>query len=203
MEIEAKFRAPSPSTLQQIAEIPNLERYVFRLDPRPEIQRNTYYDSVDGRLEQARHALRVRRVSGTSLVTLKGPADIDGSVHRRAEFEFPGDNPDPAHWPEGPAREIAERLLAGASLQVLLTIDTERSLIRIEHGDRQVAVLCLDRGSMRAGSRETAFWEVEVEMLPDSNEAELQELTSLLRARIPLVPETRSKLQRGLALLRD
>jgi inorganic triphosphatase YgiF len=64
-----------------------------------------------------------------------------------------------------------------------------------------VAELSLDAGAIDAGGRAANFRELEIELLKTGTRADLDELVALLRARFTLVPEDRSKLARGLALL--
>lgn len=201
MEIEAKYRL-DPAALERAAGLRELGAYTLRPAPAPEIQRNRYFDTVDGRLRQARYGLRLRQLPDRSLITLKGPSSVtpDG-LHRRAEFEFPGADPHPAAWPPGEARALAEALIGPAPLAELLTIDTERRIFHVERAGAEVAELCLDRGTIRAGGRTEPICELEIELMPGGDPADLAAIAAALRAHIPIEPELRSKLTRGLALL--
>ncbi len=200
MEIEAKYTV-SGADLEILATIKQLGAYTVAPASAPELQENTYYDTADGRLTAARHGLRVRRIGERSLITLKGPADVghDG-VHRRAEFEFPGANPDPQTWPHGVARDLALALTGGAPLLPRVVIRTERRVLHIMRDGVPVAELCLDRGVMRSGARERPFTEVEIELREAGTAADLSALARELAALVALTPELRSKLERALAL---
>ncbi len=200
MEIEAKYTV-SGADLETLATIKQLGVYTITPAPAPELQENTYYDTADGRLTAARHGLRVRRIGERSLITLKGPADVghDG-VHRRAEFEFPGANPDPRTWPDGIARDLALALTGGAPLLPQVVIRTERRVLHIMRDGVPVAELCLDRGVMQSGARERPFTEVEIELREAGTAADLSALTCELATFVTLTPEPRSKLERALAL---
>jgi len=201
MEIEAKYRV-SPDDMERIAPLRALGPYTLLPAPAPELQRNRYFDTPDGRLRQARHGLRVRELADRSLITLKGPANVSADgVHRRAEFEFPGDDPHPAAWPPGPARELASALIGPSPLVELLTIHTERRIMHVERDGAEVAELSLDRGTIRAGGREAPICEIEVELRPAGQPADLAAIAAELMAHLVLVPEPESKLMRGLALL--
>lgn len=203
MEIEAKYRVTAED-LAVAGGLRQLGAYVLAPTPTPEQQLNTYYDTGDGRLGAARHGLRVRRVGERSLITLKGPAEVgpDG-VHRRAEYEFPGADPHPASWPPGVARELGMALTGGAPLLPTVAVATERHIRYVRRGGVTVAELCLDRGIFRAGGRERPFSEVEIELLPDGERADLAAIAAALGAQITLHPEPRSKLQRAMDLLRE
>jgi inorganic triphosphatase YgiF len=201
MEIEAKYRLDA-ADMERVAALRDLGAYTLRPAPEPELQRNHYFDTADGRLRQARYGLRVRELPDRALITLKGPASVaaDG-VHRRAEFEFPGSDPHPAAWPPGEARDLAVALISAAPLVELLTIDTERRIFHVDREGEEVAELCLDRGAIAAGGRTAPICELEVELRPAGVPADLAAIAAALRAHIPLEPELRSKLARGLALL--
>lgn len=201
MEIEAKFRI-SAADLATVGRLRQLGPYSLVPAPAPEQQQNIYYDTLDGRLGAARHGLRVRRIGERSLITLKGPAEVgaDG-VHRRGEHEFPGADPQPASWPPGVARELGLALTGGARVEPIVAIATERSSLYAERAGATVAELCLDTGVMRAGGHERAFTELEIELLPGGQQADLVALATALRAHVSIENEPRSKLQRAMALL--
>lgn len=202
MEVEAKFRL-GPAQLAQLAQLRQLGAYTLSPAPAPEFQENTYYDTADGRLGQARHGLRVRRLGARTLVTLKGPAErsADG-VQRRVEHEFPSDDPNPRSWPAGPARKLAQELIGDAPLVALLVISTERQVVHAERNGANVAELCLDQGVMRAGS-EHPFSELEIELLPPGSEADLAALIAALNEHVQLVVEPQTKLERAMELLNN
>lgn len=201
MEIEAKYRVAA-ADLERVAALARLGVYTLRPAPAPEIQRNRYFDTADGRLRRARHGLRVRQLPDRSIVTLKGPASVDAAgVHSRDEFEFPGADPHPTAWPPGPARERLAAIVGDGSLHELLTIDTERQVIHVERDGQEVAELALDCGTIRAGGREAPICELEIELRPAGVPADLAAIAAALAGQIALIPEPRSKLERGLALL--
>ncbi len=200
MEIEAKFRV-AEAELPRIAALRRVGAFQLNPVPAPELQQNTYYDTADSRLAAARYGLRIRRVGRRSLVTLKGPAEVGAdSVHRRAEFEFPGSNPDPTSWPQGVARDLALALTGGAALFPTVVISTERQVLHAGRHGILLAEICLDRGIMHVAGVERSFVEVEVELLADGSSADLQELIAALGDHVHLSPEPLSKLQRALAL---
>lgn len=200
MEIEAKFRVSSEG-LARLAGLRQAGAYALTPAPAPEQQLNTYFDTADGRLSAARHGLRVRHIGERALITLKGPAEVGpDSVHRRAEYEFPGDDPQPETWQPGVARDLALALTGGRRLAPTVSIATERTILYASRDGASVAEVCLDRGLMRAGEREQPFAEVEIELLPGGARPDLDALSVALAAVVKLTPEPLSKLQRALAL---
>jgi inorganic triphosphatase YgiF len=200
MEIEAKYRV-SAEDLGRVATLRQLGDYTLSPALTPEQQENTYYDTDDRRLTTARYGLRVRRVGARTLVTLKGPAEVRAdAVHRRAEFEFPGSDPDPTHWAPGVARDLALALTGGADLTPTATVLTERHILHATLHGSLVAEICLDQGLLRREGHEQPFAEVEIELLPGGTTADLSALTGALQEHVQLVPELRTKLQRALEL---
>jgi inorganic triphosphatase YgiF len=200
MEVEAKYLL-SPHDMGVVATLAQLGPYMLTPLPEPQRQQNRYFDTDDQRLAQARYGLRLRDVAGRTILTLKGPADISGDLHRRAEYEFDHADPNPHTWPTGPARELALALIGAAPLKPTVTIHTDRTIIHACYQGRTVAELCLDRGVIQVAERVERFSELEIEQLPGGAESDLAAIADELRTLVDLRPEPRSKLQRGLALM--
>lgn len=201
MEIEAKFRIDQPAAFAVLRALNTLDSYTLHHQPHLERQHNTYYDTPSGRLRAARYGLRTRTVNGRTLITLKGPGVVSNGTHQRMEWEFEWADLDPATWPHVAAREQLLQLVGAEPLIPLLTIDTERHHMLVLRDQQAVAELSLDEGSMTVPGKTAAFRELEIEVLPAGTEADLDRLVVALRQHIPLVPENRSKLERGLELL--
>jgi inorganic triphosphatase YgiF len=200
MEIEAKY-AVTDQALTVVAGLDTLGAYLLRAEPEAERQQNRYFDTADRRLGQARYGLRVREVGDRTLVTLKGPSEVNEGLHRRAEYEFAHGDPDPRTWPAGPARELAMALVGSAQLKPTITVHTTRAVIYANYQGQPVAELCLDRGVIHAGERSEPFTELEIELLPAGAESDLAALADALREHIEMRPEPLSKLRRGLELM--
>ncbi|MCU0494202.1 MAG: CYTH domain-containing protein [Chloroflexaceae bacterium] len=201
MEIEAKFRISDSSTFPYLLKLQQLGAFQLQAVPDVEQQRNSYFDTADGRFKTARYGLRLRQIGSRSLVTLKGPNQVENGLHQREEWEFHATSPDPATWPDGPARKKAQALLGEAPLQQLLTIHTERQHVIAYRNGQPVVELSLDDGTIFAGSLTEHFRELELELLPAGTRADLDDLIAALKEQIALLPENLSKLERGLALL--
>ena len=85
----------------------------------------------------------------------------------------------------------------------ILSIHTVRQHIYAARGGADIAEISLDEGTISAGGREQSFRELEIELLGAATRADLDTIVELLRMRFLLIPEERSKLARGLALLDD
>ncbi|HEU5097888.1 MAG TPA: CYTH domain-containing protein [Roseiflexaceae bacterium] len=202
MEIEAKFRVDDNQTFQQLLELSSIGPFQLEAEPDAEDQRNVYFDTADRRLRAGQYGLRVRDLGGRRVATLKGAAKVRDGMYERDEWEVEiGDDDRPSAWPASEVRDRALALLAGVEPQPILTIRTRRRHIFASRRGTRTAELSLDEGAIDAAGRAASFRELEIELLKTGTRADLDELVGLLRARFGLVPEDRSKLARGLALL--
>ncbi|PSL13909.1 CYTH domain-containing protein [Marinobacterium halophilum] len=162
---------------------------------------NTYYDSPDLALAQAKVALRLRRQGSRVIQTLKTRGQSVNGLHQRGEWEWERDQAtlDPALlvgdvWPEGlpPAAEL--------HLLPVFTTDFERELwdVRYRNADIEVA---LDRGRISCDgcAREDTILELELE-LKSGDALELLALADELGRQVTLQPFDLSKAQRGYQL---
>ena len=204
MEIEAKFRVEDGEIFPALARLEAIGPFLLSHAAAPEDQRNVYFDTPDRRLRDRQYGLRVREVGGRRIATLKGEAKVSDGMYERDEWEVEvGDDDRPASWPAGEVRERALALAGGMDLIPILTIRTLRRHIFAERDGRRFAELSMDDGTIRAGGREQHFRELEIELLRGGERSDLEQLVTLLRQRFALIPEDRSKLARGLALLND
>jgi inorganic triphosphatase YgiF len=202
METEAKFRVEDDETFPRLMDLEAIGPFRLAAEPHVEDQRNVYFDTADRRLRAGQYGLRVRDLGDRRIATLKGAAQAKDGMYERDEWEVEiGDDDRPAAWPPSEARDRVLALLGGAVLQPILTIHTQRRHIFATREDARVAELSLDEGTISAGGREAHFRELEIELLKTGARADLDALVALLRQRFTLIPEDRSKLARGLALL--
>lgn len=201
MEVEAKFIIPDEQTFQRLLETTSLagfglaEGTVAKLHDR-------YLDTAGSALWAGGYACRIRRRDSQTLVTLKGLGTVTGAVHRRTEHEV--DLPEsllPHDWPSSVARDVTLRLSGGEPLLPLFEIEQTRHQRTLHHGDSAVAELNLDRVHLCRGDVVApTFLELEVELLPGGTEPDLDRIAVELQERWGLLPQTRSKFERGLAL---
>ncbi len=201
MEIEAKFRIDQPAAFAIPSTLNTLDTYALHHEPHLELQHNTYYDTASGHLRAARYGLRTRAVDGRMLITLKGPGVARNGVHQRMEWEFEWADPNPATWPLADARAQLVPIVGAEQLIPILTIQTERRHTLALRDQQPVAELSLDVGNITVPGKTAPFCELEIEVLPAGTEADLDRLVAALRQHMTLVPENRSKLERGLELL--
>lgn len=202
MEIEAKFVVPDATVFAAVLQLEQLGAFRLVAGMEPEQQHNIYFDTADGRLRAQRHGLRVRDLGDRRIATLKGAARFHDGVYERDEWEQEiGGDDRPQAWPPGEVRDRVLALSGGAPLEPILTIDTQRHHVYAWHDERRVAEISMDEGVISAGGHEQPFRELEIELLETGTRDEFDALVAALREQFALVPEERSKLARGLALL--
>ncbi|MEJ2735859.1 MAG: CHAD domain-containing protein [Anaerolineae bacterium] len=201
MEVEAKFIIPDEQTFQQLLEATSLAGFGLAEGTVAELH-DRYLDTAGGALWAGGYACRIRRQDSQTLVTLKGLGTVTGAVHRRTEHEV--DLPEalpPQNWPSSVARDLALRLSGGEPLFSRFEIEQTRHQRGLYQGERAVAELNLDRVRLCRGDVVSpSFLELEVELLPHGDEQDLDRLAIELHERWGLLPQTRSKFERGLAL---
>lgn len=203
LEIEAKYALADAGAIAALALLRDLGPYRLEPAPAPEDQRNVYFDTADGRLAAARSGLRVREVGGRRIATVKTGGEVRGGLHTREEYEVElGAEDAPAAWPDSPARDVALALTGGAPLAPIVLVATRRHVVHVWRADSLVAELSLDAGAITAGGRELPFRELEIELRPGGDQRDVEALALLIAEHAPLLSEGRSKLARGLELLR-
>ncbi|WP_300270893.1 CYTH domain-containing protein [Halomonas sp.] len=160
---------------------------------------NTYYDTPEGELEWARMALRLRRLDGRLLQTVKTRGEGGGGLSRRGEWEWevPGPGLDLAGLAGLPPAALGEAVLE--RLEARFTTDFRREAWTLEHRGARIE-LALDEGAILAAGRRVAIRELELE-LKAGEPAALWSLAEALAERVALRPSDTSKAARGGALL--
>ncbi len=202
MEIEAKYALTGPLTP---ADLEAVDLHLYRLHPAgDERHHDVLLDTATRALTSHGHMLRMRHLDdGRVIATYKGPTSRSGAIHEREEIE--------ALLPEGGmdavrqfAPEIAERiepLTNKAPLVPLIETHIHRQRWQVLRDEQTVAEIALDEGSISANGLTAPVRELEIEVKEPGTRADLEALGQLLTKQLPLTPEPRSKLERGLALL--
>ncbi len=185
-EFELKYRA-NPEKLRLIRE--NFEDFT------PITMETAYYDTPGGAFGAKRWMLRRRLENGRSVCTLKTPLP-DGS---RGEWETACGSIERGIkelCKLGAPQELAQ--LACAGLVEVCAARFTRLAAVMELTDCTVE-LALDQGVFLGGGKEQPFAELEVELKDGSEEGAIAFAQGLAR-EFGLAPETKSKVQRALAM---
>jgi inorganic triphosphatase YgiF len=203
MELEAKFAILGPLNPNTL-DLLDLGPYQLHPDAETHHQ-DVLLDTPTRAITSGGHVLRVRQYDGHVLATFKGPNRGSDGVHEREEIEVPlssASNINYRTWPT----EIAERvgpLVQDAPLAPLVKMYIHRHTWTVLRDGHTIGEMALDQGIISAGGRTARVHELEVELKREGTRAELDDLGQMLREQLPLQPQSRGKLQRGLGLLRQ
>ncbi|RKR06734.1 CYTH domain-containing protein [Kushneria sinocarnis] len=161
---------------------------------------NTYFDTPDRDLEQARVALRLRRDGDRVVQTVKTAGQGHGGLHARGEWEWPldGETLDT----DGLARlglPVFEQASVREALVPVYRTDFERRTWQLSLDADNSVEVAFDRGEILAGEHRTPIYELELE-LHGSDPALLWQLAEALAESVPLRPANTSKAERAVAL---
>jgi triphosphatase len=202
MEIEAKYAILGPLNP---ATLTSLDLGPYHLYPDGETHhQDVLLDTPTFAITSDGHTLRLRHSEGRVLLTYKGPNLGSDGMHEREEIEIPLETPastDYQRWPHEIADRIAP-LVGDAPLVPLVKLYVHRRKWQVENVGRMIGEMVLDQGIINAGGRTARVHELEVELKGEGERDDLQALGQRLQEQLPLQPQPRGKLQRGLALLR-
>ncbi len=197
-EIELKLTI-DPAHVKRLRCHPVLKSMV-QDKPRRHKLHSVYFDTPEQDLLRTGFALRLRRMSGCWVQTVKDGGSADGGLHRRNEWEWPvrGGKPElaPSTVP-GLAQLLTPKLLA--RLRPLFVTDFWRTFWQLRTAQGAEIELALDQGEVHAGDRRQPISEVELE-LKAGEAASLFEVALAIQKQVPLWVEDISKAQRGYLL---
>jgi inorganic triphosphatase YgiF len=206
LEIELKYAA-TPAALAALADADRLGPALLGATVVND-ETDRYLDTPDRRLSAAAWAcrLRTRRVEGVArtFVSLKGPAEpAVAEMHRRPEIEAEApDDPDPAAWPPSAARELVDRLRAGAPLIEFVGLAQLRRERPVVVDGRRIGTLSLDDVTVvRPDAVLGRFGAVELELGRIGDDDLLDALARDLAAIPGLRADGRTKLEHALAFM--
>ncbi|MGY4877459.1 inorganic triphosphatase [Vreelandella aquamarina] len=190
-EIELKLAIPEDA-------IPRLKHHVLLANLKAEQHTltNTYFDTPQGLLANARIALRLRRDDDKILQTVKTAGIGGGGLSTRGEWEWPLrqfelDIAGLTKLP--PFADMDHELLATLTPQ--LATNFTRTRWEIEQADSLIE-LVLDEGEIVSGHHTAPIREIELEL--KSGEADtLWDIATLIAQTVPLRPSDSSKAVRG------
>jgi triphosphatase len=186
-EIELKLLLASSSADQVKASkvLPRTSRIVQ--------QHATYFDTADRALAMAGMSLRIRQSGKTRIQTIKVTGNGAAGLFARSEWEMPVQDNVPVLDDATPLHPLLEKN-AGQLLRVF-EVEVERRIWDVEEGDATIEVV-LDRGTIRAGDRQTQVCELELEIRSGPPEAAFH-LARRLDAQTPLRLGVLTKSERG------
>ncbi|MCU0890808.1 MAG: CHAD domain-containing protein [Sandarakinorhabdus sp.] len=166
--------------------------------------RAVYFDTDDARLAAAGLSLRLRQDlvdgQGGCIQTIKADAErARAGLFDRREWERPVAGTEPVLAGRDAGTRAVRRALGKGSLHPVFTVTVDRQIWLLRHAGARIEA-ALDVGTVRAGTRDVALCELELE-LQSGPAAALFALARAFDVRVPLRPGALSKAQRGHALL--
>src|SRR3990172_4226304 len=199
-EFELKYRASERETAERLLSVDALGPCEATGNVRPAQHEDVYVDTVDGALDRAGYAVRLRRAGGRTIVTLKSRTNSGGgALHEREEIEGPTDGGlDQNAWPASAARSLVLELAGDAPLVELVTVRQLRRRRNLVHGDSTVELSIDDVDVVARGRVVDRFTEIELELIAGPPSA-LEPLARLLAEEDGLRPASGSKLDAALS----
>jgi triphosphatase len=163
-----------------------------------EHQNNSYYDTAQRELSQARVALRIRRLEDRAILTYKGKATVIDGIHSRLELEASVFNPnaklgdfnDPVIW---------THVQAITHQPLLLLVQTKTVRQKFELAG--IGELVLDSVQVYGDTSQQvvlAFCEIELELLPNVTATMVASIEADLKTRVNMSASSSNKLERAL-----
>jgi triphosphatase len=167
--------------------------------PRRHKLHNVYFDTPDQDLQRAGIALRLRRMNGNWIQTVKSDGGVEAGLHQRNEWEWPvrGEEPELAPIVASDLKLLTPKLLA--RLRPLFVTDYWRTIWQLRTAQGAEIELVLDQGDVYAGDSCQPISEIELE-LKGGEAASLFEVALAIQEHVPLWVEDRSKAERGYML---
>lgn len=167
-----------------------------------------YFDTPDLHLLHHGAGLRVRRMDGVWIQTMKAGGSVQSGLHQRNEWEGPVARP----WPQlGKLRKLMngdgawQKVLDAPDLkdrlQALFAVQVERCTWDLEVDGSKIE-LVLDHGTIERHGQHVPVNEIELE-LKDGQPASLFQFAQRLLADLPLRLSNSSKAERGYQLCRQ
>lgn len=206
MEIELKLEL-DPADGDKLRRHPLIEKLA---DGKPEQDELAaiYFDTPEFTLRQHGAGLRVRKMRGHWIQTLKAGGSVKGGLHQRDEWETPVDGAVPALDQlasmvdaDSPLSALLKQPSLAGTLQPIFRVKVQRSTWNLRDGDGCVE-LVLDEGSVQRDDRKVPVSEIELE-LKEGEPGRLYDIALRLLDGVPLRLSNVSKAQRGYALCRQ
>ena len=205
MELELKYAPADKSEADTIWEDERLRRYADPSTIETLLMKAVYFDTPDGKLGENSIAVRVRSEGERIFTTLKGPGKAEGGLHEREEINLPCEascfieSPRELFKSFEKGRELLE-LIGDEPLVNLLEMRFLRRRFRINYG-ASIMELSIDTGKIIGDGGEVPILELEIELFAGDSK-DLIKFGEKLSAKYKLQPENRTKLARGVAVLK-
>ncbi len=205
MELELKYIPADKSHADAIWEDEWMRQYADPYSIETLVMKAVYFDTPSGKLRANDIAVRVRSEGERIFTTLKGAGRVKDGLHQREEINLPCEA---KCFIESP-RELFKTIEEGSEILQLIGDEPLVNLLEMRflrkrcklHYKSAIMELSIDTGKMTGDRGEIPILEVEVELYA----GELKDLIRFgekLASKYNLKPEDRTKLARGIAILK-
>jgi triphosphatase len=165
---------------------------------------STYFDTPDKALMKFGVGLRLRQIGEQWLQTVKCSGQASSGLHERQEWEHELEAPefDLERLAETAIAPLLEQEQVWSAIEPVFTTEFERDVWLLVLDADTVVELAYDRGEVRAGNKQTAIHEIELE-LKQGDIKICQKLADQLKAALPLEYSNISKAGLGYRLSQD
>jgi inorganic triphosphatase YgiF len=206
MEVELKLLL-DPADNDELSQHPLIAAHALGEVRRDQLSAH-YFDTPDLHLLHHGAGLRVRRMDGVWIQTMKAGGSVQSGLHQRNEWE----GPVARAWPQlGKLRKLMngdgewQKVLDAPGLkerlQALFAVQVERSTWDLDVDGSKIE-LVLDHGTIERHGQHVPVNEIELE-LKDGQPASLFQFAQRLLADLPLRLSNSSKAERGYQLCRQ
>ncbi|GAA0586422.1 CHAD domain-containing protein [Caenispirillum bisanense] len=198
-EIELKLEV-APDDMERLRRH-SLVRRTRKGRPHTQPLKSVYFDTPDFLLFDGGASLRVRHAGRRRIQNVKARGDGSAGLFSRKEWEhdISGDTPDPQAILATGLQDLFGRPGVLDELRPLFVTEFKRTTYTLGNGTWEVA-LTFDRGAVTADGGSQPISEIELELVR-GDPAHLFEIARALHEAAPLRLSTRSKSERGYALL--
>ena len=199
-EIELKLLI-EPEDISSFRRLSILKEWAQGAKPVTRTYLSIYYDTADLALLKAGMALRVRRVGRGWSQTIKGGGQVQGGLHQRQEWEYPVASPEPDLGVIKDTAFAAElnRIIGKEKLLPVFATEFRRTIWNLAFSGGGLVEMALDQGEVRSGQHSEPISEVELELKGGASNS-LYDIALALLEKVPLVPGSVSKAERGYKL---
>ena len=162
-----------------------------------------YYDTPQLDLKHQRIALRLRRINGHWLQSIKGKGKISSGLHQQREWEAEvnSEKPDYSKITDPDLIKLFSNLYLRQQMRSIFVTEFTRHMRLLQLEDGNKIEFCLDQGTVTANHSSTPICEIELE-LKSGNANTLFQFALTLQSVLPfpLKLENINKSERGYTL---
>jgi len=200
-EIELKLKVKDVELGERLLKDSLLKDLSQNASPRVKEYETIYYDTPDFQLLKHKVCYRIRNSAGKFTATIKGFGSSAQGLSQRSEWNRSLAEAQPTLEPfqDLPLGQELGQLIKNEELIPIFITRFKRTALDLTFSDGSLIELAFDVGEITTEHKKEPLCELELE-LKKGQVASILELGEILKERYSLIPEEKSKYQRGLEL---